>query len=348
MAYFPSKSEMASPSLSVTIAFFQLGRLPSLRPMRRNLPRTMAVLTSTTLTLKRPSMACFTSVLLAFMSISKANLFSLSRIRSSFSVSSGRLMISKRFMVSLRSPWTRNEPRSPRAAPLCRLTATSPPLTGESPSARFGTGSRQHPRERLRGVFGQHQIRVAQDVVDVGALDGQELVLLGVADRLEEVLVVLHAQHQRALQAQLAEGVHRFLGGRLRRRPDVDHDQRLVGVALADGRPQRRLPHLLGHVVLVVAHLRGHRLAAADPLRVADRTLARAPGALLLVRLLPAARDQRAVLHAHGAGPARGQLRLDHLVEEVLVDLRVDDLVGEVDGADLLLLEIDDVQSGHG
>src|SRR5262249_43857630 len=119
-------------------------------------------------------------------------------------------------------------------------------------------------------------------------------------------------------------------------------------VALADRRSQRRLPDLLRHVVLMVAHLRRHRLAAADPLAGADRALARAPGALLLVGLLASAGDQRAVLHAHGARAPGGQLRLDHLVEEVLVHGRVHDLVGTVDGADLLLLEVDDVQGGHG
>src|ERR1700744_1077248 len=164
MAYFPSKSEMASPSFSVTMAFFQFGRLPSLRPMRRNLPRTMAVLIATTFTLKRPSMACLTSVLLAFMSISKANLFSRSRMRSSFSVSSGRLMTSNRFMVSLRSPWTRRD----------------------APSAPYGTGSCQHPRECLRRVLGEDQRVVVQDVEDVRSLDGEELVVLRVAHALEE------------------------------------------------------------------------------------------------------------------------------------------------------------------
>src|SRR3954468_7782161 len=329
MAYFPSKREIASPSLSVTMAFFQLGRCPSLRPMRRNLPRTMAVLTLTTFTLKSCSMACLTSVLLALRSISKANLFSRSRMRSSFSVSSGRLMISKRFMVSLRSPWTRKE----------------------APPARFGTGSCQHPLERGRRVPGEEQRRVAQDVVDVRALDGQELVLLRVAHGLEEVLVVLHAQHQRALDAQLGEGADRLPGARLRRRPGVHHHQRLVEVALADGGADGRFPHLLGHVVLVIAHLGRHRLAAADPLRGADGALARAPGALLLVGLLAAAGDQRAVLHAHRSGPARGELRLDHLVEEVLgfrAEGRVYDGVGKIDGADLLLLEVDDVDGGHG
>ena len=49
---------------------------------------------------------------------------------------------------------------------------------------------------------------------------------------------------------ELREGAHRFLGGRPRRGPGVDHQQRLVLVALADRGPQRRLPHLLGHVVL--------------------------------------------------------------------------------------------------
>src|SRR4051812_13173604 len=191
MAYFPSKSEMASPSFRVTMAFFQFGRLPSLRPMRRNLPRTMAVLTSTTLTLKRPSTACLTSVLLAFMAISKANLFSRSRMRSSFSVSSGRLMMSNRFMVSLRSPWTRKD----------------------APWARFGPGSCQHPLQRLGRVLGEDERVVVEDVVDVRALDGQELVVLGVAHALEERLVLLHAQDQRALETQPGKGAHRRLGG---------------------------------------------------------------------------------------------------------------------------------------
>ena len=189
---------------------------------------------------------------------------------------------------------------------------------------------------------------VPEDVVDVGALGGKELVPLGVAHRLEEVVVLL-VDHQRRLEAQLGEGLDRRLGLGRRGLPLVEDEQRLVGVALGDGRADGGAAQLLGHVVLVVAHLGRHGLAAADPLRGADGALAGAAGALLSIGLLAAAGDQRAVLHAHRVGAPRGELRLDHLVEERVrvVERRVDEGVGEVDGADLLLLDVEDVQGRH-
>src|SRR5207249_11936957 len=74
---------------------------------------------------------------------------------------------------------------------------------------------------------------------------------------------------------------------------------------------------------------------------------ARAAGALRAPRLLAAARDERAVLHRHRARAAVDGLHLRDLVEEVRIGLGPEDLVGELDLRDLLLLQIDDVELGH-
>ena len=65
VAYTPSKNSTFWPAAMVTMAFFQLDRLPTKRPMRFSLPRTTAVRTATTSTFHSFSTAWRISTLLA-------------------------------------------------------------------------------------------------------------------------------------------------------------------------------------------------------------------------------------------------------------------------------------------
>jgi hypothetical protein len=73
------------------------------------------------------------------------------------------------------------------------------------------------------------------------------------------------------------------------------------------------------------------------------RALARVARALLAVRLLAAAAHELTRLGGVRARPLGGLLRLDHLPEEMLLDLGAEDGVGQIHLAHLLPLDVDDV-----
>src|SRR5581483_12474711 len=105
----------------------------------------------------------------------------------------------------------------------------------------------------------------------------------------------------------------------------VDDDERLLLGAQREDAGDGAAAHGAGRAVGVVAGLGAHGLAAADPVGGAYGALARAAGALLLPGLLPAARDERAVLDRHRAGAAVDLLHLGDLVEEVRVGVGSED-----------------------
>jgi hypothetical protein len=90
------------------------------------------------------------------------------------------------------------------------------------------------------------------------------------------------------------------------------------------------------------------RAPAADIDGRADRAVPGSPRALLLVELLRAAADRRTLLGGLRALPPRRELGLHDLVEEVLLHFRREDLVGQVDRADLFSLHVEDVECCHG
>ena len=86
--------------------------------------------------------------------------------------------------------------------------------------------------------------------------------------------------------------------------------------------------------------------ATAGHLRGADRALTSATGSLLLERLAAGAGDLAAALHLVGALTRCGELGGDHLVDQRDVGLDVEQGLGELDGAGLLALEVEDVNRG--
>ena len=127
----------------------------------------------------------------------------------------------------------------------------------------------------------------------------------------------------------------------------VDDEEAAFLAELRERARERLRADAARRLVAPVPGTRRVRLAAADVEGRADRAVTRAAGALLLVELLGAAADRRAVLGGARALPLRRELRLHDLVEEVLLDLGSEDFVREIDRADLLALHVEDVESCH-
>src|SRR5262249_47368141 len=99
-------------------------------------------------------------------------------------------------------------------------------------------------------------------------------------------------------------------------------------------------PHFLLQVVAVVAHHRAEDHGAAAELRRAQAALARAAGALLTPGLLGGALDVADTLGRVRAGATLGELPVDHAREDVAAHGRPEHGVGEVDLADVLVVEV--------
>src|SRR5207244_3879323 len=116
--------------------------------------------------------------------------------------------------------------------------------------------------------------------------------------------------------------------------------------AAGDRRAQRLAGHLARHVLVVASRRGTERLAAALPLRRADRALARAAGALLLPGLLAAARDLAPALRVVGADATIGELAHDGLMQHGQVH-GVEHVGLELEAARLLALRVDHLEVRH-
>ena len=153
--------------------------------------------------------------------------------------------------------------------------------------------------ERLGRVLREDEGVVAEQVVDVHALGRQELVRLAVADRELEASrsSPLSTTSVSLLRLQRAEGLEEALGLDLaeveaRRPRGAGLPCRTSTSALVER--AERAPGAAA--VAPVARARRVGPAAADVDGRADRAVTRAAGALLLVELLRAAADRRALL----------------------------------------------------
>src|SRR6516164_4565216 len=100
--------------------------------------------------------------------------------------------------------------------------------------------------------------------------------------------------------------------------------------------------HLLLQVERVRANHRPENTRAPAELRRSQAALPSAAGALLLVRLLSGSPDFADPLRFVGTGTAFCQLPIDDAGEDVAADRKPEDLVGEFEFADLLVVEISD------
>src|SRR5688500_1779476 len=151
---------MSWPSASVMTAFFQFGRLPTWRPRRLVLPRTIIVRTSTTSTLNSAFTALAISVLFASSGTSNTAVGETSAARDPFSVMRGRFKSSYGVYAM-----------------------------GQLLLFARGCGLQSFVQRGHR-IDRQHQVVVVEDVVDVDRLDREKLRARQVANRLLQVDVV--------------------------------------------------------------------------------------------------------------------------------------------------------------
>ena len=123
----------------------------------------------------------------------------------------------------------------------------------------------------------------------------------------------------------------------------VRDDDLALGGAVAEGRAQRELDHLLGRLLAVAAGLGPEGDATARVVRRPGRALTRAAGALLAVGLGATATDLAAGLGRVRALAGGSELRDDDLVDQRHVDLDAEDIGGQ----ELSYAEVKAIASGN-
>ena len=156
-----------------------------------------------------------------------------------------------------------------------------------------------------------------------GALRSDSQVTASERSRTTRKLRALGDRAVSAASAVLVDGC--------RPRPGLDDVDAAVAGPVRERAAQGGGLHLLGGALVVAARLRAVDDATAGELRRAGRALTGAAGALLLVGLAATTADLAAGLGGVGALAGGGLLGHDDLVDQRDVDLRVEDLGGEVD-----------------
>ena len=108
----------------------------------------------------------------------------------------------------------------------------------------------------------------------------------------------------------------------------LGHDQAILAHQLREHRLHRAAIHLLVHLLLEVARLRGERTATAHPDRRADRAGARRAAAFLRTRLAAAATHFRLGQLGLGARATGVAIRGDDLVHQRFVEFLAEGRVG--------------------
>src|ERR1044071_7553653 len=293
-----------------------------MRPRKRLvLPCTRIVLTALTLTSNSPSTAALTSRLVA-SSETRNTTWLCSEAAVAFSVITGARMMS---YIS------------------CRVSLVS--AGGMMRKRLISALSFQAGLELLRGVAGQHQQVAAQDVVHVGALLRQDVHLGQIAGGAGKALIDRGAvDDQHRLPAERIEAGPQRFGLGLAERRRVDDDELAFGLLCRQRGLEPQPAHFLLQTEAVVAHHRAEDHRAATELRRAQTALAGAAGALLLVGLLGGAADLADALGLVRAGATLGELPVDDAGEDVAPHRQPEYLVGQLDVADFLVVEIADGQ----
>ncbi len=169
-----------------------------------------------------------------------------------------------------------------------------------------------------------------------------------VADALEADLVVALQDDQDVLRRsdareQLDDGLGRR---RLAQGERLDDVQAVTASTVGERSTEGRGDHLLGGALSVVARGRSVDDATTGHLGGADRALTSATGSLLLERLAACAGNLATTLGLVRALARCCELGDDDLVDQRDVGLDVEQVGGQLDGAGLLTLHVDDVNRG--
>src|SRR5262249_10714576 len=188
-------------------------------------------------------------------------------------------------------------------------------------------------------------MRRAENVARGHAVRRHQRHARNVADRAGEVLVDRDVdEHRLADDVPSLENRRRRFGFCLRRGKTVDDDDVAALQLLGQRRAQRAALHLLRQPVVVAARHRPEDGPALAPQRIPDLAHAGAARALLAPRLLAAAADVRAVLRLVRAAPLRRVRVHDRLPHQIAVDAPAEDIVVDLDAADLPVLVVHDIE----
>src|SRR5260221_9468020 len=204
-------------------------------------------------------------------------------------------------------------------------------------------------RQTLQGVLAEDDVAAVDHVVhvDVERIDEQQFRV--VARRQREIGVLERFNEQRLpFHADAADFLGQVLRLRVFDREVADQDEMPFLDALGESRLEGGLLLLRVHLVRVVAGRRSEDRAAVTVDGRAVAALTGAAGALLPVGLLARAAHFGAVLHLVRALAETGQVVAHRLVDEVLLVGIGEDLFGQVDRADLLVVPVFDVNGRHG
>src|SRR5271169_3360276 len=181
----------------------------------------------------------------------------------------------------------------------------------------------------------------AQDVIDICTLLRQYVDARQIAGGTRETLVddrPVDDQHR--VPAECCEPCSQHLGFSLGEMGGIDYHE-LALVLLGRKRDLEAKPaHLFLQIECVRAHHRPEDPRTATELRRAQAALAGAAGTLLLVRFLGRSADLADPLCLVGARAAFCQLPIDDAGEDVAADGNPENLVGEFDVPDLLVVEV--------
>ncbi len=224
-------------------------------------------------------------------------------------------------------------------------------LFGDRPERRSHRSGEDPSFEPLLQSFdrslGKHELAAAQNVVNVDALNRQNIDVRDVLGGELEVAVELGAADEQRVGRGRAssEARRQRLGLGFGSDQIVDDDQVFSTSALADSAWRRaERANLLGKVVRVAANNRAVGLTTAAELRSACRMVTSAARTLLLVHLGTGAGDLRHGLGLVGALLLLGELPAHHAGENVLARLEAENRVGQGDLAGVLALEGLDVE----
>src|SRR5690606_1283139 len=176
-----------------------------------------------------------------------------------------------------------------------------------------------------------------EQIANIQVAGAQGLGPFQVVDAALHVLVAIGNQHQSLCAARDAvQNFRHLLGARRIQRQAIDKDKLLVAGQSAQGAANGRAPHLLRHVLAVIARARTHRATAADKLRRAAGTMTRTPGPFLAIHLGRRRLQIQTALNLVRAQPRVGHLPDKRLVHQPDVDLGFENIGGQINRLNLL------------
>src|SRR5579883_2402701 len=167
------------------------------------------------------------------------------------------------------------------------------------------------------------------------------------ASQLEIAVFAVVDNQGGAIGGELVQGGVQSFGLVRFERPGVHHGKFLVRQLRRKSGAQRSEEHLFGQRVAIVARLGSVDRAAMTPQRRTNRTDARAAGALLPPELAARAADFALILGLVRARAEAGEIPARSFVQQILVNLRAENGIRQLERADFLATQIYHIHHRH-